>query len=265
MLRFAGTFFATCGLLAAGTLYSSNLVVVVNENTGAIDSVQYQGSTMFGPATGYGFQTGTDTATFQFNPAGVTVTTTGNTITVTGVYGAFQWTRSYSLTGDVLHVVMAVSNLSGQDVTLRYFGTYNPAGTDPSANTAAPGAAQATLPGSGLTVILGSSDPRAVVDLGSNGFGALLDRGIEVNWFFTGSDSGGATGDFGLAIGFEALVAGGSSLTFEYQHAYGANPAAAWAAYDSGGVPEPASAALAALGLLALAALARQRRTRRPS
>lgn len=244
--------------LRAGTISSTSLTVVVNEVSGAIDGVTYQGTPMLGGATGYGFQTGSDTATFASPPAGVTVTAGGGVIQATGSFGPVAWVRTYTLVGDVLHIVMTLTNLSGQPTDLRYFGTYNPGGPDPTENEAVGAAVRATL-ANGVTLIVGSRDPAAVVDLGSNGFGALLDQGIEANWLFLGSDGGGATGDFGLAIGFATVLAGGASITFEYQHAYGASPAAAWAAYDEAIVPEPASALLAAAGLAALLLRTRQR------
>ena len=244
--------------LHAGMISSTNLTVVVNDVSGAIESVTYQGTPVLGGATGYGFQRGSDTATFVSPPTGVTVTAGGGAIQASGAYGPISWVRTYTLVGDVLHIVMTLTNLSGLPAGIRYFGTYNPAGSDPTENDAVGPAVRATL-GNGVTLIVGSRDPAAVVDLGSNGFGALLDHGSKVNWLFLGSDGGGATGDFGLAIGFATVLAGGASITFEYQHAYGSTPSAAWAAYDEAIVPEPASALLAAAGLAALLVRNRQR------
>lgn len=244
--------------LYAGTISSTNLTVVINDASGAIESVTYQGTSVLGAATGYGFQRGSDPATFVSPPAGVTVTAGGGAIQAGGSFGTVAWVRTYTLVGDVLHIVMTLTNLSGEPVDIRYFGTYNPGGSDPTENDAVGLAVRATL-GNAVTLIVGSRDPAAVVDLGSNGFGALLDQGIEANWLFLGSDGGGATGDFGLAIGFATVLAGGASITFEYQHAYGSSPAAAWAAYDEAVVPEPAPALLAAAGLAALVLRNRQR------
>lgn len=256
MPRFAVFLFAAG--LHAGTISSTNLTVVVNEVSGAIESVTYQGTPVLGVATGYGFQRGSDPATFASPPAGVTVTAGGGAIQASGSFGPFAWVRTHTLVGDVLHIVMTLTNLSGEPAEIRYFGTYNPGGSDPTENDAVGAAVRATL-ANGVTLIVGSRDPAAVVDLGSNGFGALLDQGIEANWLFLGSDGGGATGDFGLAIGFATVLAGGASITFEYQHAYGSSPAGAWAAYDEAVVPEPATALLAAAGLAALLVRNRQR------
>lgn len=256
MPRFA--VFVLAAGLHAGTISSTNLTVVVNEVSGAIESVTYQGTPVLGGATGYGFQRGSDPATFASPPAGVTVTAGGGAIQASGSFGTVGWVRTYTLVGDVLHIVMSLTNLSGEPADVRYFGTYNPGGSEPTENEAAGGAVAATL-GNGVTLVVGSRDPAAVADLGSNGFGALLDQGIETNWLFLGSDGGGATGDFGLAIGFATVLAGGASITFEYHHAYGSSPGAAWAAYDEAIVPEPASALLAAAGLAALVLRTRQR------
>lgn len=256
MPRFA-VFLLAAGL-HAGMISSTNLTVVVNEVSGAIESVTYQGTPVLGGATGYGFQRGSDPATFASPPAGVTVTAGGGAIQASGSFGTVGWVRTYTLVGNVLHIVMSLTNLSGEPADVRYFGTYNPGGSDPTENEAAGGAVAATL-GNGVTLVVGSRDPATVADLGSNGFGALLDQGMEVNWLFLGSDGGGATGDFGLAIGFATVLAGGASITFEYHHAYGSSLGAAWAAYDEAIVPEPASALLAAAGLAALVLRTRQR------
>ncbi|AOW98717.1 hypothetical protein BJP34_03975 [Moorena producens PAL-8-15-08-1] len=268
----------------AFTLSNGSLEVTIREDNGAIDTVLFDKMTFFAsdffnpgaPISDFGFQNGTNTSTFVrntttgFTQQAVSVSSTGDSVSVTGTYtggGAnVDFTRTYSLVPDfnVLSVSTEFVN-NGSDVALRYFDTFDPDqgidqgngfGTFNDVLSLSTDAGLATVGQAteqdGLTVVLGSLDPDVTVASG-NPF--QISNGNSLNNFFNAPfDGNGAFIDLGTHIGIELLLAAGKSGSFKYHHAYGQSITEAQEQFilaKSIDVPEPASV----LGLLAVSAI----------
>ncbi|WP_424101789.1 PEP-CTERM sorting domain-containing protein [Moorena producens] len=268
----------------AVTLSNGSLEVTIREDNGAIDTVLFDKMTFFAsdffnpgiPVSDFGFQNGTNTSTFvrnttrDFTQQPVSVSSSGDSVSVTGTYtggGAnVDFTRTYSLVPDfnVLSISTEFVN-NGSDVALRYFDTFDPdQGVDQgngvstfndvlslSTDAGLATVGQATEQ-DGLTVVLGSLDPDVTVASG-NPF--QISNGFSLNNFFNAPfDGNGAFIDRGTHIGIELLLAAGESGSFKYHHAYGQSITEAQEQFilaKSIDVPEPASV----LGLLAVSAI----------
>lgn len=266
------------------TLSNGSLEVTIREDNGAIDTVLFDNNSLLpsdffnpgNPVSNFGFQNGTNTSTFvrntttDFAQQAVSVSSSGDSVFVTGTYtggGAnVDFTRTYSLVPDlnVLSISTEFIN-NGSEVALRYFDTLDPdqgvaqgnrTGTfndvlSLSTDAGLGKVGQATET-DGLTVVLGSVDPDVTVASG-NPFQILDGNGLN-NFFNAPFDGNGAFADEGTHIGLELLLAAGESGSFQYHQAYGPSIAQAQKEFilaNSIDVPEPASV----LGLLAVSAI----------
>ena len=229
-------------------LANDSLTVTIREDNGAIDTILFGGSDFFNPGapvSDFGFQNGADTSTFvinstdefDFSSQPVDVTSTDDSVVVTGTYtegGAnVDFTRTYSLVEelDVLRVETEFVN-NGSDLTLSYFDTFDPdQGVDRGNDfetfndvlTLDTDLGEATVGQAteldGLTFILGSPDPDTTV---ASGFPFDISSGFELNDFFTSPfDGDGAFVDEGTHIGIQLDLESGETESFEYFQAYG--------------------------------------------
>jgi len=272
----------------AATLTNGSLTINIRSN-GAIDSATFGGSDYFNPGASvsdWGLQRGTDTGSFVrnttdgFTQQAVTVSNPSGFVVAGGTYtqagSDVAFTRSYSLVAglNVLRVDTVFQN-NGSDLTLRYFDTFDPdqgfdlgMGFETYNDVFSLGGSlvgQARIQGANShTVIAGSSDSRAVI---AAGFPFAIFSGDELNSFFNSPfDGNDAFADEGLHIGFETMLASGSSDSFTYFLAFGLSPEDAQTDFlatssdssDTSAIPEPAS--VIGLGVLLGAGLLLRRR-----
>ena len=270
-------------LAQAFTLTNGSLDVTIRSDNGAIDGIMFDNQTFHSsdffnsgiPVSDFGFQNGADTSTFVRNTTTgftqqlVDVTSTAESVVVTGTYtggGAnLDFTRTYSLVNGVnaLRIKTDFVN-NGSAIALRYFDTFDPdQGIDQgngfqtfndilNLNTPAGNAivGQATEL-DGLTVVLGSLDANAIISAGPD---LSINTGSELNSLFSNPfDPNGTFADLGTHIGgIEFLLGDGATGSFEYLHGYGKSVEEAQQAFiKATSVPEPSSC----LGLLVVGAL----------
>jgi hypothetical protein len=235
-------------------LTNGSLTLVASIVNGAIRAVSFAGADFYASGTAvsdYGFQNGTDTATFRRNTASVrtgqpvTVTWTDTEVVVQGVFTGggvtVSFDRRYSLVPehDVVRVSTTLTNL-GPATVLSCFDTFDPdqgVARDLGRSTyndvyVLEGATvgRATDMG-GLTVVMGSTHPAVTVAAG-NPF--WIDSGLTLNGFFDAPfDGDGARADMGLHVGVRLFLPAGATETFTYDQAYGTSIAAAEAQFVS--------------------------------
>ena len=183
---------------------------------------------------------------------------------VRGVYtgggATLSFDRRYStLPGlNVLRITTDFVN-NGADMILAYFDTFDPDqgagrygvyGTyNDVVNTASGtiGLARVSIGGSQDTFVAGSRDARATV---AAGYPFSINNGSDLNEFFSFPfDGGGVFADAGVHIGLRTLIAGGQSISYTFELAFGLNPVDAQAAYSAATlVPEPDPLVLCVLG-----------------
>jgi Ca2+-binding RTX toxin-like protein len=228
-------------------LDNGSLTVDIREDNGAIDTILFSSSDFFNsgtPVSDFGFQNGTDVSTFVRNDTSgftqqpVSVTSSDNSVVVTGTYTGgdanVSFTRTYSwIEGlNALRIDTDFVN-NGSDVVLRYFDTFDPdqgvnqgssfdtfndvLTLDTGAGVAEVGQATAS---NGLTFVLGSLDPDVTVASG-NPFS--ISDGFTLNNFFDFPfDGNGTFVDSGTHIGIQLDLDAGETESFEYFQAYGA-------------------------------------------
>jgi hypothetical protein len=260
----------------AGLLSAGDLTVNIRNDNGAIDNLQFQGNEFFelgAHISDYGFQNGSDTATFALNntsgSAGQPVTVTGNTVlgTYNGGGSNVDFQRSYSLVSGipVLKVSTTFVN-NGGGVTLSYFDTFDPdqgtpLGAGPGTfndvfNLSGGTVGQARIDTGGIqrTVIAGSLDSRAIVAAG-NPFN--IGNGSALNSLLaTPYDGNDTFADQGLHIGMQAALGAGESTSYTYYLAFGSNATEAQSNFTAA-VPEPATMGL--IGILSVGGWAARR------
>ncbi len=270
---------------AGPILTNGTLSVEIRADSGAIHNAALGGVEFYRQGafvSDFGFQNGTNTATFSINTTNggsgtaVTVSPAGGTpssVVVTGVYtggGAnIAFTRTYSLVPgqNVLRTTTTFTNNGANSTTLRTFDTADPDQGIPSTFSTdndiyllggfnVGRATAASGVNSGYTVVFG---PGGVLGFG-NTFGLGISNGAQLNTFFTSPfDPNGANADIGFAFGRQLTLAPGASGTVDFLQAFGTTrPNAENAFLASQVVPEPTS--MVVFGLMGVAGFGYVRR-----
>ncbi|WP_108260886.1 VPLPA-CTERM sorting domain-containing protein [Mangrovicoccus ximenensis] len=247
------------------------MAVTVNDRSGTISGFRFGGTEFFALGawvSDFGFQIGTDTATFAkatatgglVGMAAPSMSSDGGRITASGTYRGLSFTRSYEILADdpVLKIETIFRNPTGSSVSLRAFENTDPdqQGFSTRNDVISVDGHAATLASaaSGLSVVMGTA-PGQVATVRD----FSVDNGHELNAFFGPAiDPNGAHGDTGHIIGLDLAVGAGSSAGYTSYYAAGYSASAAAGAFAdalaSAEVPLPAALPMLLVGLGGLAA-----------
>lgn len=266
---FAGLAIAISGVSIsfAGMLSNGPLTVETNDSTGTVHDITFNGTHFFeyNPIADFGFQ-GKNNPTLELNQSNAATDYFDLSMSGLSYSGTYDnvldiaFTRTYSLVPgqNVLRVETSFTNNSADAADFSYFDIYDP---DPGATSAADDVAtindrfildsvevgQASL-ASGLSVLIGSYDSRAVVGSGNP-------TGNWTSFFSSGNpDADGALSAANrLQIGLQTTLASGAMTSFTYDLAFGTSVSGTQNEFIEANVatvPEPTSLALYGLGTL---------------
>lgn len=286
LLLLVSLYLSFSSALQAGVLTNGMLSVEVRAN-GAIDSAVFQGVNFFksgsaNDVSNFGIQIDGKESTFLTNTTnGATgLHLTGNGFNYSGIVSwaggaTLEYGRSYSLVAglNALRVTTTVTNIGSSHSTVAFFDTFDPDQgfgfpIDPNSHypALAPfqtyndvfalaggqvGQASINTGGSQLTVLVGSTDARALV---ASGGPLEIASGKDLNKFLVKPiDGNGVLSDKGTHIGMSQLLNPLETTSFTYVLAFGANPNDAQQAFALASVPEPSTLAVfSAIGVCVL-------------